>query len=109
MSKLPFNIGDKVIVNPNTQGIFPITIPGSIGTIINITNFSLNYDIYCIKFENIKYKYDLGTFNFSSITIKRYFSLYNTFILSKHDKKYEKVILKIKQLENKRKELGYAY
>lgn len=98
----PFNVGDRVVVKPRVND-YSITTPGSEGIIIYIGKFDFK-----VRFTKVtsSSEYALEYYSFNT-------SDYNNFALIDlgldTSNKYYKVIRKIKEMEQKRKEQGYAY
>jgi hypothetical protein len=102
--EFPFKIGDKVIVKTGVNA-YGITTPGSEGI---ITEIYFNY--FMVSFSKL-------TSGYSSWGIEEYtfeadnyinFSLVTESTIDKSSK-YYKVLCKVEQLKQKRKEQGYAY
>lgn len=103
-----FKVGDEVIVNDNARGQYMMTVPGSKGVIVGI---STNSNRILIEFRKLGYGYGgPETFPFDIQEVRKNFDLIGSPLpLSEQDKKYEKIIVKIKSLQAKRKAKGYAY
>ena len=101
-----FKVGDEVIVNDNARGQYMMTVPGSKGIIISISD-----SVVLIEFKNLGYGYGgPERFPFHINKVRKNFDLLSKHIpLSEQDKKYEKIIVKIRSLQAKRKAKGYAY
>lgn len=106
MSLYLFKVGDEVIVNDNARGQYMMTVPGSKGIIISISD-----SVVLIEFKNLGYGYGgPERFPFHINEVRKNFDLLSKHIpLSEQDKKYEKIIVKIRSLQAKRKAKGYAY
>lgn len=100
--EFPFKVGDELIVKPGVRD-YTSTTPGSIGKITEI------YDSYFkVNFSLITgYTYSITKYSFS-IYEHSNFSLLNSSSIPP-DSKYYKVLAKIEQLKQRRKEQGYAY
>jgi len=106
MSQHHFNIGDEVIVNDNARGQYMMTVPGSKGIIVSVLTSNV-----IIEFRNLGYGYGgPERFPFHVNEVRKNFDLVSSRQpLSEQDKKYEKIIVKIRSLQAKRKAKGYAY
>jgi hypothetical protein len=104
---MPFNIGDTIIMAKVANNHYSRSRAGSIGVIIDYDPRRQNWDgmaqPYLVKFSKL-------TGNHSGENMSE-----NFWVDSVHFEGYveatpqEKVILKIRDMENRRKELGYAF
>ena len=104
---MPFNIGDTIVMAKIADRFYSRSKAGSIGVIINYDPDKKNWDgmelPYLVKFSRL-------TGNHAGEGLDKEF-----WVDSKHFEGYkaptqqERVILKIQQMEKKRKEFGYAF
>jgi hypothetical protein len=100
-----FKIGDEIEIIPDVVGYCPYswTTPGSKGTIVKVGDNGFEYYIE-FKFFTSDYTMAKDIFWIESEYIKL---LTPAPSLKPADQKYSKIIRKMKQMEAKRKELGY--
>jgi hypothetical protein len=105
MNSIPFDVGDEVEV---IGGCYTFSKYSSIGKVCEVTG-----NIFKVEFTNLTCSYNnygkLPTnfpFHISEVQNFRLLSLANS---NPHNKKYEKIINKMTQLQNKRKAKGYAF
>ena len=96
-----FKIGDEIIMNDLANIAYGITKKGSIGVIekVNLTK-TLNDDCYYVKFSKITR---------TGHPLSSYWVSAKCFELHKQLTIQEKVINKIKLMDQQRKEKGYAF
>ena len=98
-----FNIGDKVIINDREDNPYTWTRPGSLGTIVNIHSngkyASVQWTLLTGGLQGVR------TFEVNT----KFLSLVSESPVTSNpaNKKYQKIITKMQQMEAKRKQLGY--
>lgn len=101
---IPFKVGDTVVVRPNVSD-YSITTPGSQGEVISVT--TEYFQVAFTKLTSRPYSTYPERFSFSWDELENFSLVFSN--LSEADKKYSKVVLKIRQMNADRKEKGYAF